>query len=73
MGEYEIWVGGQTNKRTDRHADRQINTMTRPGLGAGPSKNKQACLAGRAQTLSYAIQPIGKIHLLSKIAITLSN
>ena len=24
---------------TDKHADTHINTMTRPGLGAGPSEN----------------------------------
>ena len=35
--------GGQTHRHTNRHADTQththINTMTQPGLGAGPSEN----------------------------------
>ena len=30
-------MGGQTHKHTDTH----INTMTRPGLGAGPSENPE--------------------------------
>ena len=46
---YELCVkinygwGGQTNTHTDRqtnkHTYTHINTMTRPGLGAGPSEN----------------------------------
>ena len=42
MGEYELWLGGQTHKQTNKknlHTDRHINAMTRPGLGAGPSEN----------------------------------
>ena len=41
MGEYELWVGGQTNTQTDRQkkTHKHIDTMTRPGLGAGPSEN----------------------------------
>ena len=31
--------GGQTDRQTKRQTDRYINTMTRPGLGAGPSEN----------------------------------
>ena len=30
--------GGQTNKHTDTQTDTHINTMTRPGLGAGLSE-----------------------------------
>ena len=29
----------QTNRHADTHAHRHINTMTRPGLGAGQSEN----------------------------------
>ena len=50
MGEYELWVGGQTNTQTDRQTDRHINTMTRPGLGAGPSENPAY---GQHSALSY--------------------
>ena len=40
MGEYDLCVNmingwGGTGKQTDRH----INTMSRPGLEAGPSEN----------------------------------
>ena len=36
MFKSKLWVGGtHTNKDTHRH----INTMTTPGLGAGPSEN----------------------------------
>ena len=33
----ELWVRG--DRKTDRQRDRHINTMTRSGLGAGPSEN----------------------------------
>ena len=32
-------LGGQADKQTHRQADGHINTMTRPGLEAGPSEN----------------------------------
>ena len=33
------YMGGKhTDKRTHRHTNTNINTMTRPGLGAGPSE-----------------------------------
>ena len=35
---FELRVGGQTDKQTDRQTHRHINTMTQPGLGAGPSE-----------------------------------
>ena len=40
MGEFELWVGThkQTSRKTHRH--RHINTMTQPGLGAGPSEEE---------------------------------
>ena len=37
MGTKNIW--GQTDRQTDKHADRHINTMNRPGLRAGPIEN----------------------------------
>ena len=55
MGEFDfcvnlnygwIWnIGEHTgdrhaNRQTDRHTHRNINTITWPGLGAGPSENK---------------------------------
>ena len=40
MGEYDLWVGGQTQTQTDTHTDTHINTMTQPGLRAGPSENE---------------------------------
>ena len=30
--------GGQAHRHTDRQTHRHINTMTQPGLGAGPSE-----------------------------------
>ena len=45
MFAYELWVNmniwGQTDRhtQTDRQTHRHIITMTRPGLGAGPSEN----------------------------------
>ena len=41
MGEYELWVGRQTDRQTNKQRDRHthINTMTQPGLGAGQSEN----------------------------------
>ena len=37
MCKSELWVLG-TNRHTDKQTDIHINTMTRPGLGAGPSE-----------------------------------
>ena len=39
MSKYELRVGGQTDTDTHTQADTHINTMTRPGLRAGPSEN----------------------------------
>ena len=43
MFKYEIWVNmnyeGRTDTHADKHTDKHINTITRPGLGAGPSEN----------------------------------
>ena len=41
MCKYELWVnldggGGQTDRQTHRH----LNTMTQPGLEAGPSEEE---------------------------------
>ena len=43
MGEYELWVGGQTKKKKKKKKKtyKHINTMTRPGLEAGPSKERK--------------------------------
>ena len=41
MGEYGLWLGGQTHKHTERHTHRHINTMIWRGLGAGPSENPE--------------------------------
>ena len=46
MGEYELWVGGQTQVHTHIHTDRHINTRIRPGLGAGQSENIDNFAAG---------------------------
>ena len=35
----ELWGWGQTHMHAHRQTHRHINTMTRPGLGAGPSEN----------------------------------
>ena len=38
-------MGGRaTDTRKCRHTDRHINTMTQPGVGAGPSENDQEVL-----------------------------
>ena len=37
MFKSELLEGGHTH--TNRQTDRHINTMTKPGLGAGPSEN----------------------------------
>ena len=39
MCKYELWVGGHTHRQTDRQTHTHINTMNRPGLGAGPNEN----------------------------------
>ena len=31
--------GGQTHRHADMQTQRHFSTMTRPGLGAGPSEN----------------------------------
>ena len=36
MSKSELWV--KRDRQTDKHAHRHIDTMTRPGLGAGPSE-----------------------------------
>ena len=36
---FELQVGGQADKQTDRHT--HINTMTQPGLGAGPIEKER--------------------------------
>ena len=38
---FELWVRGdkQIKRETDRQTNRHINTLTRPGLRAGPSEN----------------------------------
>ena len=36
---FELWVGGGTSTQANTQTHRHINTMTRPGLGAGPSEN----------------------------------
>ena len=46
MGELDLCLnliydwGGQTDKHTDKQTHTHINTMTRPGLGAGQSEKK---------------------------------
>ena len=40
--------GGQTDTHTQRH----INTMTRPGLGAGQSENNQTNLLEKSDNLT---------------------
>ena len=39
MGKSELWMGGGHRHR-HRQTDKHINTMTWPGLKAGPSENK---------------------------------
>ena len=46
MSQYELWVNvncwwgdRQTHRQTHTQTDRHINSMTRPGLGVGPSEN----------------------------------
>ena len=45
MGAYELWVNmnmwGQTHRQTDRQTHRHINTMTRPGIVAGPIEKSE--------------------------------
>ena len=38
MCKTELWVGGGGDTHTSIHTHTHINTMTRPGLGAGPSE-----------------------------------
>ena len=37
------WGDKHTHRQTDRHTGTHINTMTRPGLRAGPSENAIYC------------------------------
>ena len=40
MSKSELWFRG--DKHADKQTHRHINTMTRPGLGAGPSEKDEA-------------------------------
>ena len=54
MSEYELWMGGQT----DRHTNTHINTMTWAGLGLGQVKLKKGLLANISNTFFDQRSPV---------------
>ena len=42
MGEYELWVGGQTNTQKKKQTDGHIDNMTQSGLGAKWKRSTKA-------------------------------
>ena len=51
--------GGQTDRQTNKHAHRHINTMTRLGLGAEPSE--------KLSILLYRLQNFDKAYKIIRI------
>ena len=61
------WEDKQTDKQTNRHTDRHINTITWPGLRAGPSENPFNEITAKPQTNDLTIHMSWKLSLQTDI------